>query len=313
MAGYSLGLFAELHRLPQVASDLARHLNADPRGVERLLNALTGLGVIHRHGTTYVLPRDVAPYLVPGADGDATGWIEQTIELYSAWGDLARGIRDGTPRYPLTSDAILAGDPARVRRYIRSVHTASREAARRIIELAPLPSGSSLVDVGCGSGVIGARYARETQGLRATLFDLPPTLEVAREILTAEGLEDQVEFHPGDYRHDPFPGPVDAVLFSNLLQTESEAEARRLIGKARESLRTGGTLLIHGVMTEPDPSKPPEAAIFSLMMYLVFDQGRAYSADEIGGWLAQEGFGIRSVRPLGPPFFSTLITATRLE
>jgi hypothetical protein len=47
-------------------------------------------------------------------------------------------------------------------------------------------------------------------------------------------------------------------------------------------------------------------------MYVVFDAGRAHSAEEIAEWLAEAGFGVRSTRPLGPPLPSTLIQATRL-
>ncbi len=313
MAAYSLGVFAEIAKRPQVAADVARHCQADPRGIEVLLEALVALGVLHRHGSTYVLPRDHAPYLVPGSDGDATGMIEMAFDLYPAWGDLARGVREGKPRLALTSDAILEGDPDRVRRYIRAVHTGSREASRRVVEMAPLLPGSSLLDVAGGSGIFSAEYARRTPNLKATLFDLAPTLDVAREILTAEGCEDLVEFRPGDYRSDPFPGPVDTILLSNVFQTESEEIALHIIRKAWEALVPGGTLLVNGVMAESEGPPSRETALFSLQMFMIFDQGRAWSAEKISEWLAQERFGVRAVRPLGAPFVSKLILATRLE
>lgn len=313
MAAYSLGVFAEIHKRPQVSGDVARHCDADPRGMEILLEAIVSLGILHRHGSTYVLPRDYAPFLVPGADGDATGMIEMAFDLYPAWGDLARGVREGKPRFPLTSDALLEGDPARVRRYIRAVHTSSREAARRVPELAPLLPGSSLLDVGGGSGIFAAEYARRTANLKATLLDLPPTLEVARDILTAEGCVDLVEFLPGDYRSDPFPGPVDTILLSNLLQTESEENVIQILRKAWLALPPGGTLLINGVMAETDGALSRETSFFSLMMFVLFDQSRAWSAERITEWLTQERFGVRAVRALGAPFASKLIIASRLE
>jgi cyclopropane fatty-acyl-phospholipid synthase-like methyltransferase len=136
---------------------------------------------------------------------------------------------------------------------------------------------------------------------------------VARDILYAEGLEGKIEYCPGDYRHDPFPGPVDSILISNVFQTESEEHAFAILRKAHEALRPGGTLLVHGTMGEPAGPPSPALALFSLQMYLVFDQGTAYSAEQISEWLTQERFGVRSVRPLGPPFHSKLILATRLE
>ena len=313
IAGHSLGFFPVIHKKPQVAADVARHCNTDPRGTEVLLNALAAIGVLHCHGGTFVLPREFAPYLVPGHAGDATGMVEWAPELYDAWGDLPRAIREGTPRIRLTSDALLTGDPARVRRYIRAVHTVSREAAERVTELAPLLPGSSLLDVGGGSGVFAAEYARRTPDLNATLFDLPPTLDVAREILQAEGYEERIRLHPGDYRTDPLPGPVDTVLLSNVLQTEGEENASALLRKVREATRPGGTLLVHGMM--PDATNAPSmaAALFALRMYLVFDSGHAWSTEQVAEWLTREQFAVRAIRPLGNPFHSKLIIASRLE
>ena len=312
-AAHSLGLFPVIHQKPQTSEDIARRCEADPRGIERLLNALVGLGMLHKHGATYVLPRELAPYLVPGVDGDATGMLDLSADLYGSWRELARGVKEGVPLHRLSSDALLDGDPARVRSYIRAVHTNSRRAARRVVEMAPLLPGTTLLDVAGGSGIFAAEYARATPDLKAILFDLAPTIEAAHEILTAEGLEDRITYRTGDYRSDPFPGPVDAVLLSNLFQTESEENGRLILSKAREALPPGGTLLIHGVMTDPEEFKPAEAAMFSLLMYVLFDEGRAYSAEAISEWLAQEGFGVRFTRHLGPPFRSKLILATRLE
>lgn len=312
-AAYANGIFAELHRRPQGAQEVARACATDPRGTEILLDALVAVGVLHRHGPTYVVPREMATYLVPGLDGDSTGLMEMVPDMVHAWSDLSRGLKDGTPRYRLTSDALLGGDPERVRRYIRSVHTASREAARRVAEMAPLLPGSSLLDVGGGSGIFAAEFSRRTPDLKAYLFDLAPTLDVARTILRAEGLEDAVEYVPGDYRHDPFPGPVDAVLVSNVLQTESEENALVILKKAHEALRPGGTLLIHGTMGESTGTTPPTVALRSLQMFVLFDHGRSWSAEKILEWLAREQFGARFVRPLGPPFHTKLILATRLE
>jgi cyclopropane fatty-acyl-phospholipid synthase-like methyltransferase len=219
----------------------------------------------------------------------------------------------GGPRYRLSSDALLAGDPERVRRYIRSTHTVGREAARRVAEMAPLLPGSTLVDVGGGSGIFAAEYARRTPELKAILFDLQPTLEVAREVLKREELADLVEYVPGDYRHDLFPAPADAILLSNVLQTESEENITGILRRCHEALRPSGTLMVHGSMGDGGSTIEPPLALSSLFFYSLFDQGRAWSIDRVSEWLVQEGFGVRSARPLGPPFHTRLIVATRME
>ena len=143
-----------LRRDPEAAAGRGRPGAASacrPRGLEVLLEALVALGLLHRHGATYVLPRVSVPSSFRW-DGHAAGMIEMAAELYGAWGDLARAVRDGAPRVRLNSDALLEGDPARARRYVRAVHAVSREAAPRIADLAPLLPGSTLLDVAGGSG-----------------------------------------------------------------------------------------------------------------------------------------------------------------
>src|SRR5205823_12260869 len=107
LAAHELGLFPIIHQKPQTAEDVARRCGASPRGMERLLNALVGLGLLHKHGASYVLPRELAPYLVPGVEGDATGMLDAAGELYGSWRDLARGVREVVPLHRLSSDALL--------------------------------------------------------------------------------------------------------------------------------------------------------------------------------------------------------------
>ncbi len=59
----------------------------------------------------------------------------------------------------------------------------------------PIPAGGRILDMGCGSGVLGLTLAAETTGTRVTLADLSPeALELARENARRLGLEDRVEF-----------------------------------------------------------------------------------------------------------------------
>ncbi|HEU4941568.1 MAG TPA: hypothetical protein VFT97_08125, partial [Candidatus Eisenbacteria bacterium] len=83
--------------------------------------------------------------------------------------------------------------------------------------------------------------------------------------------------------------------------------------KAREALKPGGTLLIHGLMPDGSGGPASGSAMASIVMLMYFDQGKAWSLERVSEWLVQEGFGVRSSRPLGPPFQTRLLTATRLE
>jgi 8-O-methyltransferase len=106
---------------------------------------------------------------------------------------------------------------------------------------------------------------------------------------------------------------VDAILLSNVLQTDGEERALDLLRKAWDAIRPGGTLLVHGVMPSASAPVAPVQALFAVRMYLAFDQGRAWSAEQVSEWLARENFAVRFTRPLGSPFHTSLIVASRLE
>ena len=160
-----------------------------------------------------------------------------------------------------------------------------------------------------GSGIIGAEYARRTPNLQATLFDLPPTIDAAREILREEGLEDCVTFHPGDYRGDPFPGPVDALLL-DVLQTESEEQGLEILRKAWEAVRPGGrSWCTASCLPERRRRRPPSSPCGCSSR----STRGAWSVEQVTEWLAREQFAVRATRSLGHPFQSTLIVASRLE
>jgi hypothetical protein len=66
-------------------------------------------------------------------------------------------------------------------------------------------------------------------------------------------------------------------------------------------------------MPEGTTAQSTAAAMAPLLFFMLFDGGRAYSLERVSEWLVQEGFGVRSSRPLGPPFHTRLLIATRLE
>ncbi len=151
-----------------------------------------------------------------------------------------------------------------------------------------------MLDVGGGPGTYALEWAKLHRHLKATLFDIPPVVEVARSYIQRYGLEDRVDTRAGDFNRDDLGSGYDLILLANVLHMYSEELSRALVGKAVQALEPGGRLIIHGFCTEEDETGPLEDAMFSLNIGLLTEGGRSHPVREKKAWLEQAG--LREIR-----------------
>jgi len=120
-----------------------------------------------------------------------------------------------------------------------------RETARFLIDfgyvlqLLDLHAGSSLVELGCGSGWMTRFAARH--GVRAEGYDISPEMiEIARAEAAAEGLH--VTFEAGDYEQLDLGRRFDACLIYDALHHSERPELA--LTAAHRALKPGGRLLL---------------------------------------------------------------------
>jgi hypothetical protein len=76
--------------------------------------------------------------------------------------------------------------------------------------------------------------------LKAIVFDLPQTVEIAKEIIEKYGVSDLVSTRAGNYFKDDFGQGNDVVLLSAILHSMSPEQSKGLLKKAFDSLLLGG-------------------------------------------------------------------------
>jgi SAM-dependent methyltransferase len=289
-----LDCFSRLER-PRTAAAVARGLRLDPRGAEILLDALVAMGYLLKDGALYRNAPVASRHLVPGRRGYLGDNLKYQEMIWDAWSDLRRSVRRGRPARPL--EHWLLRHRGFTREYIRGMDDIAREPAREIAALVEPGGARELLDVGAGPGTYSAALQRRNRALRATLFDLPSTLRVTRDLLARRpGAAGRTRLRPGNYRSDPFGREeFDLVLLSHVTHDEDPATNRRMLAKARRALRPGGRVLIHDFMLEKCRTAPEFGALFSVHMLAYTAGGRTYTEDEYRRWLSAEGFsGLRS-------------------
>ena len=126
--------------------------------------------------------------------------------------------------------------------------------------------------------------------MKATLFDRPEVIEIARQHLARIGLLHRITLVQGDFCQDEFPGGHDLVFISAIIHQNSPEQNLDLFLKAFRSLDPGGRIIIRDHVMEPDRIRPKAGAIFAVNMLVATPGGNTYTFNEIKTGLTRAGF-----------------------
>jgi cyclopropane fatty-acyl-phospholipid synthase-like methyltransferase len=300
LTAVKLDLFNRLGKSTLSARELARQTSCNPRAMELLLNALVGLKILGaRRGTSQRAPtlyhntpagREV---LLKGRRGDPTGrpyYVGDILNfhnnLWEGWGQLEESLHKGRP---IKQHEMYLEDKAVTRSFIHAMHNTAMGHAELLARVLSLKDVKTLLDIGAGSGAFSIFFCKANPDLRATLLDLPKTLEVTREFVVGYHMRDRITLLPGDYKKS-LPKGFDAAFLSHIIHSEGEKENLALMKKVYKCLNPGGRIMVQDFILKEDRANPPFASAFALNMLLYTDKGRTYTFGEIKGWLEKAGF-----------------------
>jgi 3-hydroxy-5-methyl-1-naphthoate 3-O-methyltransferase len=131
----------------------------------------------------------------------------------------------------------------------------------------------------------GGRAWQICSGFAATVFDLPPVVELARE---RHG--DRLTYRSGNFHQDDLQGPFDAILLSNIVHGESPSQNAALIERCFAALESGGWLVLKDMFIDEQGREPENAVFFGLTMLFYTAAGQSYRIDDVRDWCRRAGF-----------------------
>lgn len=285
VAAAELDLFAALQPGRRTASELATRLQSDRRATEILADALVALGFVDKHDGKYAPAPGVADSL--SGPGSLLPMLRHQANCLRSWAQLAAITQSGQP---VTMPSILGCDADRDA-FIEAMEVASRDAAPHVVaSLAPLQF-THLLDVGGGPGTWTAAFLRVAPDARATLFDLPDVIPIARRHLDAAGLGPRVRFVGGDlHSGQPLPSGADLAWVSAIVHQNSRAQNRDLFRKVYAALLPHGRILVRDIVMDDTHTQPPAGALFAVNMLVRTEAGGTYSFAELRADLEAAGF-----------------------
>lgn len=306
-AGVELGIFDQLTHHPQTCDQLAVSLTCDHSALERLLDALVGLGLLRRVNAQYSNTDVAAAYLTSSSPDRFTGYVRYSNQVsWSLWGNLEGAVREGTHRWQQSFgwdgpifDNFFKTDEAK-REFLMGMNGFGVLSSPHVVNAFDLNRFRCLVDLGTASGHLVIAACHRYSHLRAVAFDLPQALPLAQELIAASPYHHRIEVKAGDFFHDPLPDG-DLYALGRILHDWAADKIKVLLAKIVEALPFGGGLLIAEKLLWDDKSGPSWAQMQDLNM-LVCTEGRERTLAEYEQLLLQAGFrsvtGCRTTAPI---------------
>ena len=236
------------------AADLARQIGVEPAGLDLLLGLLAGSGVV-------IVSTDGPPRLSErfAAALAYRDLLEAKLEMLRvAVPDLLLGLTDLVTeerRFMAHSRTFQLFDYARAsapgpenaewtRRWVRFTTALTKHEAQACLDRHDFTPYRRLLDVGGNSGEFAAQICARHPELQATVLDLPNVCQIGEAHLRDRAEASRIRFIAGDARTDPWPEALDVITFKSMLHDWPDAEATRLLTRARDALQSGGTVLI---------------------------------------------------------------------
>ncbi|MBI4536512.1 MAG: methyltransferase domain-containing protein [candidate division NC10 bacterium] len=305
LTAVELDLFTLLDVAPRASAEAAPVINADPRGLDRLMNALAALGFLVKREGRFANAPEASRFLVRGKPGYIAS-LMHWVHLWETWGTLTAAVRRGGP---VDRAAVGERGEAWLEAFIAAMHWRGTQHAPGVVGSLDLTGVARVLDVGGGSGAYAMAFVRAKAGLRATVFDLPGVLPLTRRYVAEANLTGAIEFAAGDYGTDPFGPGFDLVFLSAIVHSNSPDENRHLLRRCAAALAPGGQMVIQDFLIDEARSGPVFPALFALNMLVGTLAGDTYTETEIRTWMAEAS--IEAISRRDTPFGTSLLVGRR--
>lgn len=287
LSGAELNLFSILSRMPLSAQEVSDRIRGELRAITILLDALAAMGLLIKHGETYLCAPSVSPFLSDDSPRSVLPMVLHMAHLWKRWSRLT-GVSMGVG--DRENSAAPFRDADEMRSFIGAMHVIAEPRAQEIVAAVNPGEAKTLLDVGGASGTYTVAFLKNNPEMKATLFDRPEVIEMARERFEKGGVLDRVTLVSGDFYEDEFPDGHDFAFVSAIIHQNSPEENLDLYKKAFRSLNKGGRIVIRDHVMEEDRIHPRDGAIFAVNMLMGTRGGGTYTYEEIETDLLQVGF-----------------------
>jgi cyclopropane-fatty-acyl-phospholipid synthase len=231
-----------------------------------------------------------------GQDNTVTGSRDNIHRHYDLSNELFELFLDPSLTY---SSAVFDADPAQSG---ESLTEAQHRKIDRLLDLAGVRAGSSVVEIGTGWGELGIRAAR--RGARVTTVTISvEQAEMATKRIAEAGLTDQVEVRLQDYRE--IEGSYDALVSVEMIEAVGANHWHEYFGTIHRLLKPGGRAGLQAI-TMPHDRMLASLNTYTWIVKYIFPGGQLPSVNSVRQSCDQAGLTVASEFTFGLHYAETL-------
>ncbi len=286
-AAVELGVF---EALPGNVAAIAGHCGLQPERTRRLLRALAELSLATPEGDRWrasargELLRTEHPWTLAGAAREYARFFPRM------WEGLPDALRDAGGWQAPDIFGEVAREQSRCTAHHRMLLSYARHDYAEVPQALGLRGDERIVDAGGGLGALASALAERYPDLRIVLLERPEVVGQAAGFLSCP---ERIELRAGSL-FDPWCLCADAVVLARVLHDWNDAQALRILTRARAALPAGGTLFIVEMVLSAEGAAGGLCDLHLLMA----TGGQERTADEYAALMERAGFGFREVRRL---------------
>lgn len=286
-AAADLEVFTVLTDRPMDMQALCQTMGTDARASRILLDALCALDLLVKEAQTYHVPGPVATLLTEGGPESVLPAVRHLANCLRRWSSLASVVTTGEPAERTPS---IRGAQADTASFIAAMNSFTAPVVDSVIARMDLAGVTHVLDIGGASGNWTIGFLQALPQARATLFDLPEVIPMARERLQGLGLMNRVALVAGDYNTGALPTGADFAWLSAIVHQNSREQNQELYTKIHTALNAGGRLVIRDMVMDDSRTRPSAGALFAVNMLACTDAGDTFTWTEFQEDLARAGF-----------------------
>jgi hypothetical protein len=284
---------------PMKVEELAAATETHAASLYRLLRALASVGIFAEGNDAEFNLTPLAAPLQNGA-GSMRSMVIHMGEKpsWQAWGELTHSVRTGETAFIKANGAEVfpyyAEHPESKEPFDQAMTEFSdtvSEAVTRAYDFSPF---KKIVDIGGGHAGLLTSILKANPNPSGIVFDLPATVEGAKEKIAAEELGERCEVVGGDFFAE-VPSGGDAYIMKFIIHDWDEQRALAILKNIHRAMPDGGKLLLVETLV-PEINEPSFAKLMDVHM-MVMTGGRERTAAEYAALFAAAGFKFNKVTP----------------
>jgi hypothetical protein len=285
LTAFELEIFSAIGNSGISSAEIAFKCNTESRATERLLNALTALGLLIKENERFRNSEFADQFLVKGKPSYMSG-IMHSVNLWDTWSNLTLSVKTGKPS---ARQAINDRGENWLEAFIAAMHDRARNQAAPSVALLDMGGVKHVLDLGGGSGAFAMAFVDSGNNITATVFDLPNVIPLTEKYILDNGYAGKINTLTGDYTVDSIGDSYDLIFLSAIIHSNSYEINKRLVAKCASALNAGGQLVIQDHIMSEDRTQPLQGAVFAINMLVGTPEGDCFSSAEIKYWMSQAG------------------------